>query len=430
MRQERSFDRLYRRHQGDVYRYALAVMRNKDDAEDVVQQTFLNAYRAMQEGARPEKPQHWLIKIAHNVCRQRFRDSSRRPSEVAFNEDLAVAESPTSTGAISAAEIQEALGHLTFNQRAALVARELEGRSYAEIATLLDLSESAIETLLFRARRALREHLEGGITCAEAEAALSRDLDGELPRAEKGPLRAHLRECQSCSRLARSMRARRKALRGLWIGPLPLPFGKTLPGWFAGGAAKAATVVAAGSVAAGIAYHEVAVRPPASASASSDAKAFVPHDTAWRAHRAVGARFDRHEVRAARTRVVRHTRVHAHRARAAAHAVTPAHAAPAPAAPQRHVVIATRIASTGGSTPPRQDATPRAAPAPAPAAPETTAPTPRHPRPEHPAHPAPQPAPAPAPQPAAAAPDGTPGKACEVHGNGHDGEHGKDEQKC
>src|ERR671927_559406 len=88
---DRAFERLYRRYVGDVYRYALAVMRNQPDAEDVTQTTFLNAYRAYQRGERPEKPQNWLIAIAHNVCRQRFRQQQRRPHEVEFDEAVAPA---------------------------------------------------------------------------------------------------------------------------------------------------------------------------------------------------------------------------------------------------------------------------------------------------------------------------------------------------
>src|SRR6478609_4862415 len=85
---DRAFERIYRRHAGDVYRYALAVLRNPADAEDVTQTTFLNAYRAFGRGERPEKPQNWLIAIAHNVCRQRFRQASRRPNEVALDEEI------------------------------------------------------------------------------------------------------------------------------------------------------------------------------------------------------------------------------------------------------------------------------------------------------------------------------------------------------
>ncbi len=170
---DRSFERLYKKHVHAVYRYALAVLHNEADAEDVTQTTFMSAYRAFQRGERPERPHNWLIKIAHNVCRQRFRDASRRPQEVEFDESRAAA-TPDDSDVPSAGEIRRALGFLGFNQRAALVMRELEGRSYAEIAQILDVSVGAVETLIFRARRALREQLEGGLTCREAELTLSR----------------------------------------------------------------------------------------------------------------------------------------------------------------------------------------------------------------------------------------------------------------
>src|SRR5919197_1899324 len=137
-RPDRSFERLYEKYAADVYRYALVVLRNQADAEDVTQTTFMNAYRAFERGERPRNPQNWLIAIAHNVFRQRFRQSQRRPNEVAFDED--VAESVVEEDAISAEDIRRALGHLAFNQRAALVMRELEGRSYQEIAEILDVS--------------------------------------------------------------------------------------------------------------------------------------------------------------------------------------------------------------------------------------------------------------------------------------------------
>jgi RNA polymerase sigma factor (sigma-70 family) len=268
---DRSFERLYRKHAGDVYRYALVVLRNEADAEDVTQTTFLNAYRAFEQGERPRAPQNWLIAIAHNVCRQRFRQSQRRPNEVAFEEELAEA-TVVDDEALSAEDIRRALGHLAFNQRAALVMRELEGRSYQEIAEILDLSVSAVETLIFRARRALREQLEDGITCHEAEFAISRQLDGRLPRKERGALRAHLRECEECAAFARSQRAQRGSLKSLAAIPLP----QSLVGLFGGGggtavgggiAIKAAAIGASALVASGVGYegvkHGIWKPPPA-----------------------------------------------------------------------------------------------------------------------------------------------------------------------
>src|SRR5512140_1169156 len=91
---DRQFERIYQRYAADVYRYALVVLRNPHDAEDVTQTTFMNAYRSMQNGERPESPKNWLIAIAHNVCRQRFRQAQRRPQESELFEE-AIVEDPT-----------------------------------------------------------------------------------------------------------------------------------------------------------------------------------------------------------------------------------------------------------------------------------------------------------------------------------------------
>jgi hypothetical protein len=151
------------------------------------------------------------------------------------------------------------------------VMRELEGRSYQEISEVLGVSVSAVETLIFRGRRALREQLEESITCHEAELAISRQLDGRLPRKEKGPLRAHLRECDDCARFARSQRAQSGAIKSLALIPLPASlssfFGHggttaTAAGGagaaFGGGVAiKAAALGAGALVATGVGYEGV-----------------------------------------------------------------------------------------------------------------------------------------------------------------------------
>src|SRR3954454_18388351 len=180
---EAAFERLYERHVGGVYRYALGMLGDVADAEDVTQTTFLNAYRAYKNGTRPDKPQSWLIAIAHNVCRQRFRQAQRRPREVAFDEGIGEAEAVEHAGP-TAEELRRALSQLPPNQRAALVMRELEGSSYAEIAGVLGITVSALETLLFRARRALREQLEGPLSGEEPAFAIQRNLEGRLPMSE------------------------------------------------------------------------------------------------------------------------------------------------------------------------------------------------------------------------------------------------------
>ncbi len=262
---DREFEELYRRYAAEVHRYALALSQSEVDAEDVTQQTFMNAYRAFVRGEQPRAPLHWLIAIAHNVVRERLRRSSRRPTEVALDDNVRAA-APEETP-WSAEEIRKALTHLCPKQRAVMVLRELEGRPYAEIARSLGLSRSATEALAFRARRALREQLETELTCEEAQAAVPRALEGGLSAAEHGALRAHLRACDGCAGAARSRRGRLgRRLGSLAILPFPLPLKSLFGGGSAsagaasaggGIAVKAAAVAAAGVVATGVGYETV-----------------------------------------------------------------------------------------------------------------------------------------------------------------------------
>jgi len=242
----RAVDDLYRRHGSEVYRYALAVLGNPADAEDVVQTTFLNAYRSIEQGVRPRKPANWLLTIASNSIKQRFRQESSRPRHVELDDDVA-GTSPDETGP-TVGEVLTALSRIPPQQRQAIVLREFEGRSYKEIAAILDVTTSALETLLFRARRSLAEELEHQLSCTEAQLAISKATDGRLGRKEKRRLRTHLDECPDCAHFARLQSRNRSALRGLLL--IPVPFSLSL---FKGleSSAAAATLPAASTTAAG-----------------------------------------------------------------------------------------------------------------------------------------------------------------------------------
>lgn len=153
------FERIYRRHARDVYRFALSVVRNPLEAEDVTQTTFLNAYRALERGDRPERPRSWLLAIAHNAIRSHDRWRLRRPPEVPLEAaEYRLAAQPDESLAVG--DVLQALGELPDAQRAALALRELQGQTYPEIAEVLGVSVSAVESLIARARRALRAQRE------------------------------------------------------------------------------------------------------------------------------------------------------------------------------------------------------------------------------------------------------------------------------
>jgi RNA polymerase sigma factor (sigma-70 family) len=253
--EDAAFERLYERHVTDVFRYAYAVLGERADAEDVTQTTFLNAYRAYRRGERVERPRNWLLAIAHNVCRQRFRQQQRRPDEVELDDAAAPADGQPEGP--SASDLRRAFAQLAPNQRAALVMRELEGRPYAEIAEIIGSSVSALETLLFRARRALREQLEEQLSCHEAEVALSKQLDRRLDPEGQRSLRAHLRACPECASAAHRQRGQRRALKAMLAVPLPETLASFTDG--AGAAAgavflKAAALLAAGALVGGGVY--------------------------------------------------------------------------------------------------------------------------------------------------------------------------------
>ena len=243
----REIDDLYRRHGGEVYRYAYAVLGNHADAEDVTQTTFLNAYRALEQGVRPRKPSNWLLTIASNAIKQRFRHEQARPREVELDDRIAGAE--TDDDGPSVGELLTGLSKIPPQQRQAIVLREFEGRSYAEIAEILGVTTSALETLLFRARRSLAEELEHQLTCTEAQLAVSRSVDDRLGRKERRRLRDHLAECPDCAQFARLQQRHRRALRGLMLIPIPLSL-TLFKGLEGAGTASAATMPAAMGVSA------------------------------------------------------------------------------------------------------------------------------------------------------------------------------------
>jgi len=335
-------DRLYRRHADEVLRYAMLVLRSQPDAEDVLQATFMRALRAISRGERVQKPRNWLIKIAHNECRRALSVRSRR-AEVELDDVPAEA---VETG--RAEELRRALDQLAPKQREALVLRELEGRSYAEIATTLDISGSAVETLIFRARRAVREQLETAIACEEALALIDAEAIGDEDRRR---LRAHTRACAECATLERQARGRKSALRRL-ASSLGLP-------WFGKVAAVALTVSAAATTT-GIVLDRPAHSspPPRPAPATAVVKAAQP----VAAPTVARARKSTHTP----ARVARPS----HRRPAAAHAMS-RHVAPVAAA--RTTAPAPPIAAPTATPAATPAAGPTAAtPLPAPAAPPAT----------------------------------------------------------
>jgi RNA polymerase sigma-70 factor, ECF subfamily len=153
---------LYERYASRLYGFCLQRLGNREEAEDAVQTTFLNAFRGLSRGVVPASESAWLFKIAENVCLSRHRAAFRR-RRVEAPGDLAAVEETVAAPVRADDELiplEEALAEMPEAQRRALLLREWQGLSYREIAAELEVSQSAVETLIFRARRSLARRLE------------------------------------------------------------------------------------------------------------------------------------------------------------------------------------------------------------------------------------------------------------------------------
>jgi len=153
---------LYEQYSTQIFRFCLHQLGSREEAEDAVQSTFLNAFRGLKRGVVPELESAWLFKIAHNVCLSRRRSSWRRgrveaPTDFELVQETAPAPTRRADELIG---LQDVLERMPEQQRRAILLREWQGLSYREIGEELELSQAAVETLIFRARRSLAQGLE------------------------------------------------------------------------------------------------------------------------------------------------------------------------------------------------------------------------------------------------------------------------------
>ena len=154
---EALYERLYDR----VYGYCLYQLGTPEEAEDAAQVTFVQALRGLRRGVVPRFDAGWVFAIAKNVCIERYQSRGRRRNrEVLLDpsllESASVAGEPHNE---EVGRLREALTHLPKAQREAVLLREWRGLSYREVAAEMRLSLSAVETLIFRARRSLAQQL-------------------------------------------------------------------------------------------------------------------------------------------------------------------------------------------------------------------------------------------------------------------------------
>jgi RNA polymerase sigma-70 factor (ECF subfamily) len=163
---DRAFEDLYRAHLRDVYSYAYYRIGNHHDAEDLTEQTFLQAYRHFERArresdGRPLRP--WLIRITHNLASNYHRDRARRPTSGLESADPISHPHATEQvveGREELREVMQGLTRLPDDRREALIMRFALGMGNREIARALGRTDGATKVLIHRAIKQLEENLE------------------------------------------------------------------------------------------------------------------------------------------------------------------------------------------------------------------------------------------------------------------------------
>src|SRR5829696_7867993 len=145
-----AFAVVYERHHQALYRYCRSILRHDEDAQDALQSTMTRAFAALQDEQRDFELRPWLFRIAHNEAISILR---RRRETGELDEQPALGELEDRVAEREELRLlQLDLADLPERQRAALVLRELNGLSHAEIGVVLETSAASVKQTIFEAR--------------------------------------------------------------------------------------------------------------------------------------------------------------------------------------------------------------------------------------------------------------------------------------
>jgi RNA polymerase sigma factor (sigma-70 family) len=228
---EHAFEVLVIRHRRRLLVFCSQMLRSQDEAEDVVQQTFLAAYCDLLRSHKPIAPRPWLLAIARNHCLSILRAQREQAVDaVPLVADSLFAEVDRREDLRG---LLLDLGRLPDDQRAALLLTELSGVPQREIAEMLGCRPERVKALVFQARASLAaERAARETPCYEIRAQLATVRGSALRRAV---LRRHVRSCVGCREFQAKMRLQRRQLGALL--PAGPGLGLGLPGFLSGSGA-------------------------------------------------------------------------------------------------------------------------------------------------------------------------------------------------
>jgi len=217
-----AFEAIVDRYQARLLGFCRQMVGSTEDAEDVLQEVFVNAYKALLADEREINLRPWLYRIARNRCLNHLRKPT--PDATDTMDSLPEVEAAsTHERAHNREEFRQLLNDvnkLPETQRSALLLREMDAMSYEDIAQTMETTVPSVKSLLVRARISLAEGSQARqLTCGEVRLELAEAAEGL--RKVSGPVRRHVRDCDECADFRSQVRKDSKALAALVpIGPL------------------------------------------------------------------------------------------------------------------------------------------------------------------------------------------------------------------
>jgi RNA polymerase sigma factor (sigma-70 family) len=206
---EQAFAVLYERHHRGILSFCRHMLGSREEAEDAVQQTFANAYRAMVGSTSELNLKPWLYRIARNQCISTLR-ARRHESELTDDEPSLAGLSDQVAQRDQLRDLLRDLAALPVEQREALVLAELHDNSHVEVAAILGCEREKVKSLVFQARSSLISSRQAReLPCEEIRRQLSTLRGGALRR---NPIRRHLKECEGCRAFRAEVKHQRQAM--------------------------------------------------------------------------------------------------------------------------------------------------------------------------------------------------------------------------
>ena len=251
---DEAFRVLHDRYRQRLFAYVRQMLSasTRQDAEDVLQDVFVRAYGALRNDNREMNVRAWLYRVAHNRCIDHLRRPVPPPAEI-FEVSRKPLHDPVEEAQRrdDLRQLVHDVGNLPEQQRSALLMREIDGMTYADLADALDVTVPAVKSLLVRARVGLVEAAEArDADCTEIRADLMRSYDRGVKAS--GRARKHMKTCDACADYRGALRGMKRSFAALApIGFAPFALAAKIIGVGSGaGSAAAGGAAAGGGVAA------------------------------------------------------------------------------------------------------------------------------------------------------------------------------------